>query len=120
MNALFASIFGAPTNNDSALITGLILALIVGPAHVLDEYVFLGWAATLAMASKYIIAAHNMHLFNPAALAVVATGVFTGQTASWWVATSVMTPFVIIGGLFVVRKFDEATWFSFSSGPPCF
>ena len=94
----------APTNNDSAAISGLILALIVGPAHTMDEYVFLGWVATLAMASKYIVARHHVHLFNPAALAVVVTGVFAGQTASWWVATSAMTPYVIVGGLLVVRK----------------
>ena len=70
----------------------------------MDEYVFLVWAATLAMASKYIVARHHLHLFNPAALAVVVTGVFAGQTASWWVATSAMTPYVIVGGLLVVRK----------------
>ena len=104
VNALFAATFGAPTNNDSALISGLILALIVGPVHSLDEYAFLGWVATLAMASKYIITRHQIHLFNPAALAVVATGIFGGQPASWWVATSAMTPFVIVGGLLVVRK----------------
>ena len=104
VNALFAATFGAPTNNDSALISALILALIVGPAQTMDAYVFLGWAGTLAMASKYIVARHHVHLFNPAALAVVATGVFAWQTASWWVATSAMTPYVIVGGLLVVRK----------------
>jgi ferredoxin-NADP reductase/Na+-translocating ferredoxin:NAD+ oxidoreductase RnfD subunit len=104
VNALFASTFESPANNDSAVISGLILTLIVGPAHAMDEYVFLGWAATLAMASKYIIARHHVHLFNPAALAVVATGTFAGQSASWWVATSAMTPFIIVGGMLVVRK----------------
>ncbi len=104
VNALFASAFGAPTNSDSALITGLILALIVGPAHSMDEYVFLGWAATLAMASKYIIARHHVHLFNPAAIALVITSFFAGESASWWIGTATMAPFVIVGGLFVVRK----------------
>jgi ferredoxin-NADP reductase len=56
------------------------------------------------MASKYIIARHQVQLFNPAALAVVLTSVFAGRSASWWVATSAMTPFVIVGGLLVVRK----------------
>lgn len=104
VNSLFARTFGAPVNSDSALITGLILALIVGPALSLDEYVFLAWASTLAIASKFIIAHHNVHLFNPAAIAVVLTGYFAGETASWWIATSVMTPFVVIGGLLIVRK----------------
>src|SRR5262245_57076131 len=52
INGLFASAFGAPRNDDSAVITGLILALIAGPAFTRGDYVFLVWAATLAMASK--------------------------------------------------------------------
>ena len=61
INSLFAATFGAPVNHDSAVITGLILALIVGPAQTRDDYAFLAWAATLAMASKYILAWRNVH-----------------------------------------------------------
>jgi glycine betaine catabolism B len=104
VNALFAQTFGSPMNSDSAAITGLILALIVGPAHATEEYVFLGWAAALAMATKYIVALHKVHLFNPAALALVITGAFARQPASWWVGTASLTPYVIVGGLLVVRK----------------
>lgn len=104
MNGLFASAFGAPRNDDSAVITGLILALVAGPAQTRDDYLFLVWAATLAMASKYILAHHNLHLFNPAAVALVLTGTFANQTASWWVGTTHLTPFVIAGGLLLVRK----------------
>ncbi len=113
INALFAYAFEAPLNHDSAVITGFILALIVGPAQVQSEYVFLAWAATLAMASKYILARHQVHLFNPAAIAVVATGFFAGETASWWVGTASLTPFVILGGLLLVRKLrrGDLVWF---------
>jgi ferredoxin-NADP reductase len=104
INSLFAETFGAPVNHDSAAITGLILALIVGPAQTPDDYVFLGWAATLAMASKYILAWRHVHLFNPAAIALVATGLCAGQTASWWVGTATLTPFVIAGGVLLTRK----------------
>jgi ferredoxin-NADP reductase/Na+-translocating ferredoxin:NAD+ oxidoreductase RnfD subunit len=104
INGLFASTFGAPRNDDSAVITGLILALIAGPALTRDDYIFLVWAATLAMASKYILARRNLHLFNPAAVALVLTGTFADQTASWWVGTAHLTPFVIAGGLLLVRK----------------
>jgi glycine betaine catabolism B len=104
INSLFAETFGAPVNHDSAVITGLILALIVGPAQTRDDYVFLGWAATLAMASKYILAWRRIHLFNPAAIALVLTAFGAGQTASWWVGTATMTPFVIAGGLLLTRK----------------
>ena len=113
INALFAYAFESPLNHDSAIITGLILALIVGPAHLQSEYVFLAWAATLAMASKYILARHQVHLFNPAAIAVVATGVFAGHGASWWIGTASLTPFVIGGGLLLVRKLrhGDLVWF---------
>jgi ferredoxin-NADP reductase/Na+-translocating ferredoxin:NAD+ oxidoreductase RnfD subunit len=104
INDLFAFTFRAPRNHDSAIITGLILALIVGPAQSRDDYVFIAWAATLAMASKYILAYHKVHLFNPAAVAVVITGLFANQTASWWVATTHLTPFVIGGGLLLARR----------------
>lgn len=108
VNALFASIFRAPLNSDSALITGLILALIAGPATRADEFVFLIWAATLAMASKYILAWRQVHLFNPAAIALVITGLFLDEPATWWISISAMTPWVIIGGLMIVRKVRRA------------
>jgi len=113
INALFSYAFESPLNHDSAVITGLILALIVGPAHLQSEYVFLAWAATLAMASKYILARHHVHLFNPAAIALVTTGLFAGQSASWWIGTASLTPFVIGGGLVLVRKLQrgDLVWF---------
>jgi ferredoxin-NADP reductase len=45
-----------------------------------------------------------VHLFNPAAIALVATSLFAGQTASRWVGTASLSPFVIGGGLLVTRK----------------
>ncbi|MGB3328053.1 MAG: hypothetical protein WBA46_03810 [Thermomicrobiales bacterium] len=113
VNALFAVTFGAPVNSDSAIITGLILALIVGPAGTQADVVFLAWACVLAMASKYILAVRNVHIFNPAAIALVITGLFANQTASWWIGTDTMTPFVIAGGVLLVRKIrrGDAVWF---------
>lgn len=113
VNALFARIFGAPANHDSALITGLILALIAGPVMDQTEIIALAWAATLAMASKYILAVHHLHLFNPAAIGLVITGLAAGHPGSWWVGTTSMTPFVIAGGLLLVRKIrrGDAVWF---------
>ncbi len=104
VNVLFARTFQSPVNHDSAVITGLILALIVGPAQLPEEYAFLAWASILAIASKYILAVHQIHLFNPAAIAVVITGLFADQAGSWWVGTASLTPFVIGGGLVLVRK----------------
>ncbi|HLJ81467.1 MAG TPA: RnfABCDGE type electron transport complex subunit D, partial [Ktedonobacterales bacterium] len=88
----------------SAIITGLILALILDPIHTSDDFQLLGWAAILAMSSKYVLALRARHLFNPAAIAVVITSLALGEPASWWIGTASMLPAVLIGGLLVVRK----------------
>ena len=106
-NTLLARIFHVPANVESATITALILALILDPARSADSLQFLGWAAILAMSSKYILALSNKHIFNPAAVAVVITSLALGETASWWVGTASMLPAVLIGGLLIVRKIRQ-------------
>jgi glycine betaine catabolism B len=103
-NVVFARVFEAPTNVESAYITGLILALILTPVGTPHAILLLGWAGVLAMASKYILAWRRQHIFNPAAIAVVITAVGLGQAASWWVGNSLLLPAVIIGGILVVRR----------------
>ena len=56
------------------------------------------------MASKYILTIRKKHIFNPAAIAVALTALGPRQSASWWIGTTVMLPFVVIGGLLLVRK----------------
>jgi ferredoxin-NADP reductase/Na+-translocating ferredoxin:NAD+ oxidoreductase RnfD subunit len=106
-NNLLAWAFNVPTNVESAAITGLILALIVTPAAAPSGYLLLGWAAILAMASKYILAWNHKHIFNPAVIAVIITGYVLKSPASWWVATADMLPVTIIGGYLIVRKLRQ-------------
>jgi ferredoxin-NADP reductase len=103
-NKIFSSVFKAPANVESVYITALILALIISPAVNFSGYLFLFFAGVLSMASKYILAIDNKHVFNPAAIAVVVTALFANQSASWWVGTLPMLPAVLIGGLLIVRK----------------
>ncbi len=106
-NIIFAKIFDAPCNSESTYISALILALILAPPTSFVDLNFLSlvfWAATWAVASKYIFAIGNKHLFNPAAFGVVMTAFFLTQSAVWWIGTSIMMPVVLIGGLLVVRK----------------
>src|SRR5581483_7352248 len=49
-------------------------------------------------------AIHKKHLFNPAAVAMFITSLAINQSASWWVGTLAMLPFVLIGGVLVIRK----------------
>jgi ferredoxin-NADP reductase/Na+-translocating ferredoxin:NAD+ oxidoreductase RnfD subunit len=113
-NKVFAYVFKAPTNVESPLITGLILALIISPSHDGHGLVFMAAAGGLAMASKYILAINGRHLFNPAAIAVVLTSYGAGDAASWWVGTASMLPWVLIGGILLTRRIRHSgmvTWF---------
>jgi ferredoxin-NADP reductase/Na+-translocating ferredoxin:NAD+ oxidoreductase RnfD subunit len=103
-NSVLSYAFKAPTNLESVYITALILSLIITPASSPDGLIFLGWAGILAMASKYILAINKKLIFNPAAIAVAITSIAIGKSASWWVGSSSMLPFVILGGVLIVRK----------------
>lgn len=108
-NSFFAWAFDATFKIESSIIALLILALIVSPIVSSGDFWLLFWSATLAMASKYILAIMKIHLFNPAAIAVVITALFLNQSASWWIGTASMLPYVLIGGLLVARKMRRGT-----------
>jgi len=106
-NYVFSKIFGAPSNPESTYITALILALIISPPFAFFNMAFLSlvfWASVWSVASKYIFAIGNKHIFNPAAFGVATTAFFLTQSATWWIATSTMIPFVLIGGFLITRK----------------
>jgi ferredoxin-NADP reductase/Na+-translocating ferredoxin:NAD+ oxidoreductase RnfD subunit len=108
-NLLFSVVFNAPRNVESVYITALILALIITPTPTVNNFIFLGWAAILAMGSKYLLAINKKHIFNPAAIAVLITSLAIGQSASWWVGTAIMAPWVFLGGLLIVRKIRRSS-----------
>ncbi len=106
VNTIFSKGFGAATNVESVWITGLILALIISPVTP-TNYAgvgFLIFASAWAMASKYIFALGKRHIFNPAAFGVALSALVIGQSATWWVGSSLLMPLVVIGGVLVVRK----------------
>jgi glycine betaine catabolism B len=103
-NYLSARLFGLPANVESSAISALILALIITPIRGYGDLWFLFWAGVLAMASKYIINIRGKHIFNPVALGVALTYFTINQSASWWIGTPIMLPFVVVGGLLVTRK----------------
>ena len=104
VNWVFARTFKVAANVESVYISALILALIITPIKSLNDLWLLGWAAVLAMSSKYILAINRKHIFNPVALAVALTYFTLNQSASWWVGNTAMLPFVLVGGILVVRK----------------
>ncbi len=113
-NKLFSYSFNAPANVESIYITALILALIITPPQVGAFLTYLSlaaWASVWAMASKYIFAIGKKHLFNPAAFGVLITAFVLNQSASWWIGTHWLMPFVLIGGILIIRKIRRADLF---------
>lgn len=116
-NKIFSLVFKAPTNVESVYISALILALILSPAQTVADIPLLFWAAVLTMASKYILAVRNKHIFNPVAVAVTLTAFGFDGGASWWIGTASMAPFCLLGFLIVrkIKRYDLVLYFFLSS-----
>lgn len=103
-NKVFAAFFGAVTNNESVLITALILTLIV-PVKFPHNLPFFILVSGMAMAAKYLPTIEKRHIFNPAAAGVAAVALLSPEhVATWWIGTPAMMPFVLIGGLLLMRR----------------
>ncbi len=109
-NQLFARVMRVPVNTESIWITAFILALIM-PSVSFDDTLGLeglALASFVAIASKFVLAIGRKHVFNPVAIGVVASAMLIDQPATWWVGGNLeMLPFVLIGGLLVVRKMQR-------------
>lgn len=103
-NQVFGYLFKIKPNYESQLITGLILGLIIGPLPFLPNLLFLTVTPILSTASKYIFNIRKQHIFNPAAFAVVFAAIFLGKGASWWIGSLAIAPFIILGGVILLRK----------------
>jgi len=104
VNKVLSRFLDIPANNESDLITALILALILSPASSVNNFLVLAAAGAAAIASKYLITLYKSHLFNPAAAGAFVAGAVFHQYASWWVGTKFITPLVVIGGILILRK----------------
>jgi glycine betaine catabolism B len=107
VNKAIAYFLKVPANVESVYITALILTLIISPPKAIAIFAtlpFLLWAGIWANASKYIVNIKHKHIFNPAAFAVALTAISLNQSASWWIGTPAMLPFVLVGGFLLVKK----------------
>ena len=91
-----------------ALLSGLIVALILSPMEPL--YVPLITAA-LAVNSKYLFRARGRHIFNPAALALVAAYFLFASAQNWWGALpDLPLPFIallLMTGIFIADRVNK-------------
>jgi len=65
----------------SALLSGLIVAFILGPA---EAWLSVAWIAGFASLSKHIFTSRREHFFNPAALALLVGALLFSTGQSWW------------------------------------
>jgi Na+-translocating ferredoxin:NAD+ oxidoreductase RnfD subunit len=66
---------------DGALLTGLIVAMVLRPQEPLYVVVV---SSAVAIGSKYLLRTHWSNVFNPAALALVASSFLFVPGQSWW------------------------------------
>jgi Na+-translocating ferredoxin:NAD+ oxidoreductase RnfD subunit len=91
-----------------AVLTGLIVAMILTP-H--EHWYFAAVTSAVAIASKYIARTRSANIFNPAALALVATFYVFNTGQSWWGALPEITPFALIAlvatGAFIADRVNK-------------
>lgn len=89
-------LFGIKIQGESSLITGLILSLIFLPTAEVPMLIVLAFVGLIAGVSKFIVTWRGRHIFNPAAFAAVVIGLTGLSAATWWVATPLLTPIVLL------------------------
>lgn len=102
------ALWRARVHTESAIITGLILALLFWPEVTPAGLGVVALAAALAALSKFVIAVRSRHMLNPAAAGALVAGLlaplFGGFGAMWWVATPALLPVVALAALAVVVR----------------
>lgn len=93
---------------DGALLTGLIVAMVLSP---IEPWYVAAITSAIAVLSKYLIRAGNANVFNPAALALVATFYWFNTAQSWWGALPEITPFALVllfaTGVFITDRVNK-------------
>ena len=88
------------TSIHSAMISGVIIALLLAPGTNLT---IIWFASFTAIASKKLFQLQNgKHIFNPASFGLLFTTIFLGNKINWW---GLSNPYVIIiiGGIILYR-----------------
>ena len=99
---------GAWTFPDGALLTGLFVAMILSP-H--EPWYIAAITAAVGVLSKYLVRVRGANVFNPAALALVATFYVFNTGQSWWGALPELPTAVIVvlfaAGIFISDRVNK-------------
>jgi Na+-translocating ferredoxin:NAD+ oxidoreductase RnfD subunit len=92
----------------SAILSGMIVGFVLGP---LTPHAVTAAVGILATLGKHVFATDRWHIFNPAALALLASVPLFGTGQSWWGALPDLSwPFVFVllaAGAFIVQRINK-------------
>jgi Na+-translocating ferredoxin:NAD+ oxidoreductase RnfD subunit len=93
---------------DGALLTGLIVAMVLSP-H--EPWYVATVTSALGIASKYLVRVGTANVFNPAALALVATFFVFDTAQDWWGALPELAPVALLAllatGLYITNRVNK-------------
>ena len=103
-NMGISKLYNIAPNFESGIITTLILFFVLAVPTNTSQWLAIGIATFVAIASKFIITWRGSHIFNPVAFGVVVATLSGLGFASWWVATPILLPFTLLVGILILRK----------------
>jgi Na+-translocating ferredoxin:NAD+ oxidoreductase RnfD subunit len=93
---------------DGAILTGLIVAMVLSP---MEPWYVAAITSAIAVLSKYLLRVGRANVFNPAALALVATFYWFNTGQSWWGALPEITPLALVilfaTGIFITDRVNK-------------
>lgn len=107
-NIALSKLYGITPNYESSAITAFILYFVLGSPSSSAEWIGVGLAAVIAIASKYAITWRGSHIFNPAAFGVLVVSLIGVGSGAWWIANEAMfIPMLIVAFvvLLKIRRF---------------
>ena len=91
-----ALVVRSPAHDESALVTGLLLFLILPPTLDPAGLATAALVALVATLSKYLIRVGGRHVLNPAAAGLLLVGLTGLPVSYWWVGTPALFPVVLV------------------------
>ncbi len=108
VDLLFMYAMGRMEFPDSALLTGLIVGMVLGPAVPLGVPIL---ASAIAVTSKRLIRTRHGHILNPAAVGLLVTGLLFSSEQSWWGGLgdlpAIMIVAVAVTGMIIAERVNK-------------